>query len=144
VAIRRRGNKTGFGGTFAGSRYDPKVNAEYERALQLDPNYPHAYLVMGHKYFFTPQVFGGNLDKAIESFQEAATLDPHYDESYVWLAIAHRKKGRCPSAETAVGEALRVIPEAPLPSASERVRRNSMPKARNQVGRPVLQPLSFP
>ncbi|HEY1401236.1 MAG TPA: hypothetical protein VF953_06585 [Terriglobales bacterium] len=61
VAIRRRGNKIGFGGTFAGSRYGPKLNAEHERALQLDPNYPHAYLVMGHKYFFTPQMFGGNL-----------------------------------------------------------------------------------
>jgi len=61
VAIRRRGNKIGFGGTFAGLRYGPKLNAEHERALQLDPNYPHAYLVMGHKYFFTPQMFGGNL-----------------------------------------------------------------------------------
>ncbi len=63
---------------------------------------------MRHKYFFTPKMFGGNLDRAIEAFQKAATLDPHYDESYVWLAIAHREKGDAQGAETAVGEALRV------------------------------------
>jgi tetratricopeptide (TPR) repeat protein len=106
------GNKIGLGGVFAGAHYGPKVDAEYERALQLDPNNSRVYVVMGHKYFFTPKMFGGNLDKAIESFQKATTLDSNYDEAFVWLAIAYRKKGNAQSAERALGEALHLNPRS--------------------------------
>jgi tetratricopeptide (TPR) repeat protein len=102
------GNKIGFGGMLAGMHYGPKANAETQRAFQLDANNPHAYTVVGRKYLFAPRMFGGDLEKAIESFQKATTLDPHYDEAFVWLAIAYRKKGDSQHADTALSEALRL------------------------------------
>lgn len=102
------GKQIGLGGAFAGMHYGPKANAETERALQLDQNNPRAYAVLGRKHLFAPKMFGGDLGKAIESFQKATALDPHYDEAFVWLAIAYRKKGDSQSAETALSEALRL------------------------------------
>jgi Flp pilus assembly protein TadD len=53
-------------------------------------------------------VFGGDIEKAIESFRKATIVDPHYDESFVWLAIAYDKEGDARSARVAVEEALRL------------------------------------
>jgi len=102
------GSKIGFGRMFAGMRYGPKANDEAQRAFQLDANNPRAYVVVGRKYLYSPKMFGGDLDKAIESFQKAATIDPHGDEAFVWLAIAYRKKGDEIHAQAAVAEALRL------------------------------------
>jgi hypothetical protein len=40
----------------------------------------------------TTKIFGGDVDKAIESFRKSTTLDPCYDEGFVWLAIAMGRK----------------------------------------------------
>jgi Flp pilus assembly protein TadD len=53
-------------------------------------------------------MFGGDIEKAIESFRKATTVDPHSDEGFVWLAIAYGKKGDSNSAKAAVDEALRL------------------------------------
>ena len=52
----------------SGMKYGPKANAETERAFQLDPNNAQAFAVIGRKYYFAPSMFGGDLNKAIESF----------------------------------------------------------------------------
>jgi tetratricopeptide (TPR) repeat protein len=106
------GEKIGFGGMFTGMQLGPKANAETQRAFQLDANNPRAFTTIGHKYLFAPKMFGGDLDKAVESFQKATVLDPHYDEAFVWLAIAYRRKGDEPHARTAVEEALRLNPKS--------------------------------
>jgi Flp pilus assembly protein TadD len=51
-------------------------------------------------------MFGGDIDKAIESFRKATTVDPHCDEGFVWLAIAYTKKGDPSAAKAAVDQAL--------------------------------------
>jgi tetratricopeptide (TPR) repeat protein len=102
------GNKIGYGGMFAGMRYGPKANDETRQALQLDANNPRAYAVVGRKYLYSPKMFGGDLDKAIDAFRKSTTLDPHGDEAFVWLAIAYRKKGDETRARAAVAEALRL------------------------------------
>lgn len=102
------GMKIGFGGMFAGMHYGPKANAETQRAFELDANNPRAYAVVGRKYLFAPRMFGGDLDKAVQSFQKATTLDPHYDEAFVWLALAYRRKGDSQHAQAALSEALRL------------------------------------
>jgi tetratricopeptide (TPR) repeat protein len=106
------GRKIGFGGMFAGMHYGPKATAETQRAFELDPNNPRAYAVIGRKYLFAPKMFGGDPQKAIESFQKATSLDPHYDEAFVWLAIAYRKNGKEQEAQTALAEALRLNPQS--------------------------------
>jgi tetratricopeptide (TPR) repeat protein len=102
------GSKIGCGGAFDAMRYGPKANAEDQQALQLDANNPRAYAVAGRRYLYSPKMFGGDLDKAIDAFRKATALDPHGDEAFVWLAIAYRKKGDETRAQVAIAEALRL------------------------------------
>jgi hypothetical protein len=37
---------------------------------------------------YAPSLFGGDIDKAIESFKKATQHDSRSDEAFVWLAIA--------------------------------------------------------
>jgi tetratricopeptide (TPR) repeat protein len=113
------GRKIGFGGFFTAMRYGPRANAETERALALDPNNPRAHACLGRKYLFSPRMFGGDIDKAVASFRKATELDPAFDENFVWLSIAYRKKGEPEAADRALQEALRLNPR------SEFVRRNA-------------------
>jgi tetratricopeptide (TPR) repeat protein len=102
------GRKIGYGGMLTGMRYGPKAEAETRRALQLDSNDPRTYVVLGRRQLYSPKMFGGDVDKAIESFRKSTTIDPHYDEGFVWLAIAYRKNGDAVRAKTALDEALRL------------------------------------
>lgn len=107
------GEKIGFGmAMFAGPRYGPKVQQENQRAFALDANNPHVYASLGRQYLEAPKMFGGDLDKAIESFRKATQLDPKSDESFVWLAIALRKKGDSAGAQQALQEALTLNPQS--------------------------------
>jgi tetratricopeptide (TPR) repeat protein len=102
------GRKIGYGGVFAAMRIGPKAGAETQRALELDPNDPRIYIVLGRRQLYSPRMFGGDIEKAIESFRKATIVDPRYDEGFVWLAIAYDKKGDSSSAKVAVDEALRL------------------------------------
>jgi tetratricopeptide (TPR) repeat protein len=95
-------------GMITGMHYGPKANAEREKAFQRDPNNALAFAVAGRKYLYAPSMFGGDIDKAIESFQKATALDPQSDETFVWLAIAYHKKGDSAQAEKALAEAVRL------------------------------------
>ncbi len=76
------GRKIGFGGMFAGPKYGPKVEEENKRALELDPQNARAYASLGRQYLMAPKMFGGDLDKAIESFRKSTELDPKSDETF--------------------------------------------------------------
>jgi tetratricopeptide (TPR) repeat protein len=102
------GRKIGLGGMFAAMRFGPKAEAEAKRALELDINNPQAYVVLGRKLLYSPKAFGGDVDKAIESFRKSTTVAPHYDEGFVWLAIAYAKKGDSGAEKAALDEALRL------------------------------------
>jgi tetratricopeptide (TPR) repeat protein len=107
------GRKIGLGTPmFTGPKYGPKVQAENHRALELDPNNARAYASLGRQYLEAPKMFGGDLEKAIESFRKSTQFDPASDETFVWLAIALRKKGDVTGAEQAMREALRLNPES--------------------------------
>jgi tetratricopeptide (TPR) repeat protein len=107
------GEKIGFGmAMFAGPRYGPKVQQENRRALALDASNPRVYASLGRQYLEAPKMYGGDLDKAIESFRKSTQLDPKSDEAFVWLAIALRKKGDQAGAQQALQEALRLNPQS--------------------------------
>ncbi len=104
------GRRIGLGGFMAGAHYGPKVQSENKRALELDGNNPRALASVGRQYLNTPKMFGGDVNKAIASFQKSVELDPKADETFVWLAIAQRKKGDAAAANRALDEALRLNP----------------------------------
>ena len=70
--------------------------------MELDRNDPRIYVVLGRRQLYAPRVFGGDIEKAIESFRKATIVDPHYGEAFVWLAIAYDKKRDASSAKIAV------------------------------------------
>jgi len=107
------GEKIGFGmAMFAGPRYGPKVQQENQRALAIDAHNPRVYASLGREYLEAPKMFGGDLDKAIESFRKSTELDPKSDETFVWLAIALRKKGDQAGAQQALQQALTLNPQS--------------------------------
>ena len=107
------GQKIGMGvGMFAGPKFGPKVKAENERARALDAKNPRVYASLGRQYYMAPKMFGGDNDKAIESFRKSTELDPQSDETYVWLAIALRKKGDSAGADQALQSALKLNPQS--------------------------------
>ena len=107
------GEKIGFGmAMFAGPRYGPKVQQENRRALALDASNPRVYASLGRQYLEAPKMYGGDVDKAIESFRKSTQLDPKSDEAFVWLAIALRKKGDQAGAQQALQEALKLNPQS--------------------------------
>jgi len=107
------GRKISFGiGMFAGPKFGPKAQAENKRALELDANNPRVFASWGREYMNAPKMFGGDLDKAIESFRKSTQLDPNLDETYVWLAIALRKKGDAAGADQALQQALKLNPRS--------------------------------
>jgi tetratricopeptide (TPR) repeat protein len=107
------GRKIGFGvGMFAGPKYGPKLKSENQRAQELDPNSARVFASLGRQYLMAPHMFGGDVDKAVESLRKSTQLDPSFDETYVWLAIALRKKGDTAGAEQALQEALKLNPRS--------------------------------
>jgi tetratricopeptide (TPR) repeat protein len=107
------GRRIGLGhGVMLGPRLGPKVAAENKRAQELDGNNPRVLASLGRQYLHAPKMFGGDLEKAIASFQKSLQLDPKNDETYVWLAITYRKKGDEAAANWALGEALRLNPRS--------------------------------
>jgi tetratricopeptide (TPR) repeat protein len=105
------GNKIGLGvGFMLGARFGPKVDAENKRALELENNNSQVLASLGRQYLHAPKMFGGDLDKAIANLQKSIERDPTADETYVWLAIAYRRKGDATAADKALDEALRRNP----------------------------------
>ena len=106
------GQRIGLGGFMAGARFGPKVGAENKRALELDANNPHVLASLGRQYLMAPKMFGGDLDKAVVNLQKSTERDPTADDTFVWLAIAERKKGDTGAANKALDEALRLNPRS--------------------------------
>jgi tetratricopeptide (TPR) repeat protein len=106
------GRRISLGGFMLGARLGPKIVAENKRAQELDGSNPRVLASMGRQYLHAPKMFGGDLDKAITSFQKSTELDPQADETFVWLAIAERKKGDADAANKAADEALRLNPRS--------------------------------
>jgi tetratricopeptide (TPR) repeat protein len=107
------GRKISFGiGMFAGPKFGPKIQAENKRAQELDANNARVFASLGRQYLNAPKMFGGDVDKAIESLRKSTHLDPEFDETFIWLGIALRKKGDAAGAEQAFKDALRLNPRS--------------------------------
>jgi tetratricopeptide (TPR) repeat protein len=109
------GRKIGLGnGMFAGPHFGPKVKDENQRAMALDDKDPRVWASLGRQYLLAPKMFGGDLSKAIDSFQKSLSIDPQQDDTYVWLAKAYQKQGDHAKASEAIQHALQLNPQNPL------------------------------
>jgi adenylate cyclase len=84
----------------------PESNLEarrlFERAVDLDPNYAVAWVMLGNTYFHQADVGTGSgakeqrdamLDTALECAQKALELDPSCADAYAMLGLCHLTKG---------------------------------------------------
>lgn len=100
-------------GMFAGPKFGPKVKEENAKARALDDKNPRVWASLGRQYLMAPRMFGGDVVKAVESFQKSLALDPSQDETWVWLAKAFEKQGDKSKARDAIRHALSLNPDSP-------------------------------
>jgi tetratricopeptide (TPR) repeat protein len=107
------GRKIGLGGgMFAGPRFGPKAGEENKRAMDLDDKNPRVWASTGRQYLMAPKAFGGDTAKAIDNFKKSLALDPHQDETWVWLAKAYEKQSDKADARDAIQHALQLNPQS--------------------------------
>jgi len=100
-----------FGG---GMRYGARSTREIETAIQLDPKNANAYVSRGTAYYFTPAMFGGSKEKAVEMFGKAIELDPSSDAAgtaHIWLAQIYDQQGKHEDALREIAEARKLNPD---------------------------------
>lgn len=92
-------------------KYGRCAREEIDTALNLDPKSAWAYLGRGVGNYYLPETFGGGIDKAIQDFRRASTLQPNLADAWLWLGISLRKKGDTGSAKAALEKAKGLSPE---------------------------------
>lgn len=93
-----------------GMRYGPRSTKEIDHALKLDPKNADAHIARATSYFFTPPMFGGSKDKAIEHLKTAIALDPQSDTAHLWLAQVYADLKQKDRAVAELGEARKINP----------------------------------
>jgi tetratricopeptide (TPR) repeat protein len=105
------GRKISLGNAmFAGPKFGPKVKEENAKAMALDDKNPRVWASLDRQYLMAPRMFGGDMTKAVESFQKSLAIDPSQDETWIWLGKAFQKQGDTSKARDAVQRALSLNP----------------------------------
>ena len=88
--------------------YD-KAISELQMALEIDPNLPPIYNMLGIVYLRQNK----SIESAIGSFQEAIRIDPNYAEAYYNLAITYLDENAGNNPDSAVASFEKVIQISP-------------------------------
>ena len=88
---RAYGEKAEHANFVTAARLAPNVRAEFERAVQLDPNDVDARLNLAEFYAQAPAIVGGGAQQAREQAQSIALLSPPR-QHWVYARIAEEKK----------------------------------------------------
>ena len=102
------------GWTFAATA-GPKAKKAFERALEIDPQSAQAHIDLGLSYFFTPKIFGGSLEKALQLLEKGLELapDPHIRFlAHLWLSQVNQKRGEKERAGYHLKEAEKIYPQS--------------------------------
>jgi tetratricopeptide (TPR) repeat protein len=97
--------------TGGGMKYGQRSTNEADKAIELDPKNPDAYITRAISYLYTPEAFGGNKQKAFEFFSKAKELDPQADTPHIWLALFYLESDKTKDALREINEARRLNPE---------------------------------
>ncbi len=96
-----------FGG---GMRYGKRSTVEADKAIELDPKNPNAYITRAISYLYSPEAFGGNKQRGFELLQKAVEADPLADTPHIWLAQFYLDAGKIDDALREIDEARRLNP----------------------------------
>lgn len=104
-------------GMFLGS----KSSGLADKAIDLSPASPFVWKVYANSKFFTPEMFGGDLKEAIESYEKSVALyeasptklksNWYYLDALAFLGQAYAKNGENGKAIATYEKAISVEPE---------------------------------
>jgi tetratricopeptide (TPR) repeat protein len=112
------GHRIAYGGMFAGAKFGPKVKDEVAKAMAIDDKNPRVWASNGRSLLMTPKMFGGDVPKAIGSFEKSLELDGTQAETWSWLGRAYKKQGDAVKASEATQKALQLEPQNPMMKAT--------------------------
>ena len=84
-----------------------KAAAQFRAATQVDPNLPEPFKALGDIFLSSPRRL---FDQAIEAYERAITIRPHYAEAHVGLGDAKAAKGENEAAIAHYQKALLLDP----------------------------------
>lgn len=84
---------------FKGKRYGDEMEEAADKALELDPDNPNAYVTACRRYLFAAERHGGDLEKALNMLNKALDLDPNHERALVFRGTAYEKLGRLEDAK---------------------------------------------
>ena len=99
------------------------ADAAIKRAKDLAPENPRVWIIDGTSDFYTPSMFGGDKERALQKFKKAARLAEQesvgaplapswgHAEAYAWIGLAHMEAERYDDAQSAFDTALALNPD---------------------------------
>ena len=93
----------------------PQAKEDSLHAIQLERSNARAHLTLGQYYLFTPPAFGGNLKKAIRSFQQADEVAAVPSDRFLakmWLGLALKQEEQPDQAKASFSAALNIYPNS--------------------------------
>lgn len=94
-----------------GLSYGKRAKDAIDKAVQMDPKSPAAYLARGVGNYYLPTALGGGIDLAIADFRKATTLDAKDADAWLWLGIALRKENKNADARQAFAKSVELNPK---------------------------------
>jgi len=91
-------------------RYGARSTREVDKALELDPSNVDAHIARATSYLYTPAMFGGSKQKALEHLKKAIEIDPACDTAHLWLAQVYQEMNDKTKALAELEAARRINP----------------------------------
>jgi tetratricopeptide (TPR) repeat protein len=91
--------------------YGKRAKDALDKAIEMDPKSPKAFVAHGVGYYYLPVNFGGGPDNAIKDFRQAIALDPKSADAWLWMGMALKKQHQNAQARDALTKSLQFDPD---------------------------------
>jgi Tfp pilus assembly protein PilF len=91
--------------------YGKRAKDAIDKAVQMDPKSPAAYMARGVGNYYLPPALGGGIDLAVADFRKALVLDAKDADAWLWLGIALRKQNKNGEARSAFTKSVELNPK---------------------------------
>lgn len=91
--------------------YGKRAKEALDKAIEMDPKSPRAFVAHGVGYYYLPVNMGGGPDNAIRDYKQAIALDPKSADAYLWMGIALKKQHQNAKAREALAKSLEIDPD---------------------------------
>lgn len=97
---------------FRGNRYGDRMQDAMEKAIELDPDNPEAWITGSKRMLFASERYGGNVPKALDYLNKALEIDPDNERALVFRGIAYEKLGDMEKSKEDIDRTLAINPNS--------------------------------